>query len=202
MNKKYGFQRACIATLGNERGEELYDLIEKAFALLPLASLVEEKILVVHGGIGDGKWSIDSLRKVKRPLSHADLQEEHNQWLWNLLWSDPIEDDESSASSHVFGVHSSPRGKLAVKFGWNVTQAFCARNGLDLVVRSHQTKQRGLGFDVMHNESLIRVFSARDYEGHRNDCCILSITDDAEDEASSGGVLNVRPQVLSSCSGR
>jgi len=43
---------------------------------------------------------------------------------------------------------------MAVRFGWNITQDFCVRNGLDLVVRSHQSKKWGLGFDVMHNESL------------------------------------------------
>mmetsp|Transcript_61731 Transcript_61731/g.179064 ORF Transcript_61731/g.179064 Transcript_61731/m.179064 type:complete len:507 (+) Transcript_61731:61-1581(+) len=200
MNQKYGFARACVAAFSEEESDDLFRLISKTFSMLPLASLIDTKVLVVHGGIGDGKWSVDELRKVRRPLKLCDLQQDRNQWLWNLMWSDPIEDDEKMSSSRVFGVHSSPRGKLAVKFGWNVTQAFCARNGLDLVVRSHQAKKCGLGFDVMHNESLIRVFSARDYEGHNNDCAVLSIFDDAEEEGASGGVLVVRPQVLSSCS--
>lgn len=198
MNVKYGFQKAVSAALG-QQAPDIFDLIANAFALLPLASLIDEKILVVHGGIGDGKWTLQELRNVRRPLRHSDLQMDRNQWLWNLLWSDPIEDDEVAARSRVFGVHSSPRGKLAVKFGWNVTQAFCARNGLDLVVRSHQAKKSGLGFDVMHNESLIRVFSARDYEGHDNDCAVLSITNSDEADGNDG-VLNVRPQVLSSIS--
>jgi len=199
MNVKYGFHKACLAAF-NDYGQSLFDSIAASFNYLPLASLIEEKILVVHGGIGHGNWAIDDLRKVKRPLKHSDLQQEKNQWLWNLLWSDPIEDDERASTHKVFGVHSSPRGKLAVKFGWNVTQAFCARNGLDLVIRSHQAKRCGLGFDVMHNESLIRVFSARDYEGHNNDCAVLSVFDLAEGErdASDEKVLTVRPQVLSS----
>mmetsp|Transcript_117107 Transcript_117107/g.303774 ORF Transcript_117107/g.303774 Transcript_117107/m.303774 type:complete len:509 (-) Transcript_117107:64-1590(-) len=200
MNAKYGFQGAVFAALG-EQGPDIFERIVAAFSYLPLASLIEDKILVVHGGIGDGKWTLDDLRRVRRPLKHADLQIDCNQWLWNLLWSDPIEDDENASSSRLFGIHSSPRGKLAVKFGWNVTQAFCAANGLDLVIRSHQAKREGLGFDVMHNESLIRVFSARDYEGHDNDCAVLSITSSEEGVADpSNGVLNVRPQVLSSIS--
>jgi len=198
MNVKYGFQKAVLAALGPQ-GSEIFDKIGSAFSYLPLGSLIEDKILVVHGGIGDGKWTLQDLRKVRRPLKHADLQMDSNQWLWNLLWSDPIEDDENASNSRLFGIHSSPRGKLAVKFGWNVTQGFCARNGVDLVIRSHQAKKAGLGFDVMHNESLIRVFSARDYEGHDNDCAVLSVTD-ADEGGESTGVLNVRPQVLSSIS--
>merc|ERR1712110_1386156 len=73
---------------------------------------------------------------------------------------------------------------------------FCARNGLSLIVRSHQSKQDSLGFDIMHEDLLIRVFSARDYEGQGNDGAILSIQ--ASDNAAVSGLLSVRPQVLRS----
>jgi len=187
-----------VAAFPDKQGQQVFQEISTAFTWLPLASLIDEKILVVHGGIGDGKWTLADLRRVKRPLGFKELQSEDNGFVWNMLWSDPIEEDSAAGSSKVFGVHSSPRGKLAVKFGWNVTQQFCATNGIDLVIRSHQAKKGGLGFDVMHNESLIRVFSARDYEGHHNDCAILSIVDAEEGDAEEGGVLEVRPQVLSS----
>merc|ERR1712048_1232544 len=71
------------------------------------------------------------------------------------------------------GMHSSPRGRRASKFGWDVTAQFCARNNLDLIVTSHQTKKGGFGFDVMHDNMLIRVFTARDYEDNWNDGSIL-----------------------------
>ena len=41
--------------------------------------------------------------------------------------------------------------------------------------RSHQCVEEGRGFEVMHDQHLVRVFSARDYEGHRNDASIISI---------------------------
>mmetsp|Transcript_164147 Transcript_164147/g.526354 ORF Transcript_164147/g.526354 Transcript_164147/m.526354 type:complete len:509 (-) Transcript_164147:304-1830(-) len=201
MNVKYGFKESVIQAMGPEEGPAIFEMIGDAFSYLPLATRINDKILIVHGGIGDGKWDVHDLREVKRPLHHPDLQKDSNQWIWNLLWSDPIEDDEGSSSSGVFGVHSSPRGKMAYKFGWNITQGFCARNGLDLIVRSHQAKKQGLGFDVMHNESLMRVFSARDYENHHNDCAILSVTNSEEGDGNEkDGVLTVRPQVLSSIS--
>jgi len=198
MNAKYGFEGQCCSRFGPEFGPQVYNSISNAFLQLPLACVVAERILVLHGGIGDGKWSLSELRKVARPLSHEALQAPANKWLWNILWSDPIEDDQAGAS--VFGVHNSPRSKIAVKFGWNVTQAFCARNGLDLIVRSHQSKKGGLGFDVMHNESLIRVFSARDYESNGNDGAVLDIRDEGEEDGENKGVLTVRSQVLGSLS--
>jgi diadenosine tetraphosphatase ApaH/serine/threonine PP2A family protein phosphatase len=194
MNERYGFKGVCVSTLGAEHGQRFFEAAEKVFEQLPLATLVGQKILVLHGGIGDGNWMLKDLKEVQRPLSHSALQAE--SWLWNLLWSDPIEDDSDMASRKVFGAHPSPRSKSAVKFGWDVTQRFCAQNGLDLVVRSHQAKKQGLGFDVMHREMLIRVFSARDYESNRNDGAILHVSGDDD----NSGMLSVRPQVLASLS--
>lgn len=189
MNNKYGFANAVRSSFAEPMGSQMFDMISQCFMYLPVACLVGGKVLVLHGGIGDGKWRLGDLTQVKRPISHEDLQNPSNRILWNILWSDPIEDDDQS--SKVFGVHQSPRSKMAVKFGWNVTQAFCAQNGLDLIVRSHQSKKGGLGFDVMHNELLLRVFSARDYEGHANDGAVLQVQEE-------DGVISVRSQVLRS----
>jgi len=120
--------------------------------------------------------------------------------VYNVLWSDPIEED-AGASRNVFGVHQSPRGKMARSFGWNITESFCAKNGLDLVVRSHQSKKHGFGFDVMHDDTLIRVFSARDYENHGNDGAVLNIRH-VDGEAGEGGALSLRPQLIRSMAKR
>ncbi|CAJ1419116.1 unnamed protein product [Effrenium voratum] len=189
MNQKYGFMKVVCDSFG-EMGQQVYEAISRCFQCLPFACLIGGKVLALHGGIGDGQWRLDDLRRVHRPLSHEQLQAPENRLLWNILWSDPIEDD--CVSKQVFGVHDSARSKMAVRFGWNVTQDFCVRNGLDLVVRSHQSKRWGLGFDVMHNECLLRVFSARDYENNRNDGAVLQVQWDDEDCEH----LGVRPQVI------
>jgi len=190
MNTKYGFQKANMEAFGDALGSQTFKAVSSCFEYLPVGCRVAGKVLAVHGGIGDGKWKIEELKKVQRPLSHQRLQEPSHKTIWNILWSDPIEDDQVGAS--VFGVHASPRSKNAVKFGWNVTQAFCAMNGLDLIVRSHQSKKEGLGFDVMHNEALVRVFSARDYEHHHNDGAVLLIRENPEEP----GKFDLRAQVL------
>lgn len=191
MNDKYGFRKACSEALG-PRGEEIYVAIQFVFGWLPLGSLIGNRILVVHGGVGDGNWSLEQLRGVQRPLGHKQLQSA--DWIWNILWSDPIEEDCNQGS--MFGVHESPRGKAAKRFGWNITQQFCAKEGLDMVVRSHQAKKDGFGFDVMHDDCLMRVFSARDYERNGNDAAVLNVA--LADGEEFGGLLSVRAQVLRS----
>mmetsp|Transcript_13650 Transcript_13650/g.36718 ORF Transcript_13650/g.36718 Transcript_13650/m.36718 type:complete len:506 (-) Transcript_13650:222-1739(-) len=196
INSKYGFLKVCCDRLGRSEGTRLFKSINATFNYLPLACLVGRRILVLHGGIGDGKWDVDKLRWVKRPLDSTDLHSAGHKWIWNILWSDPIEDDCAGAT---FGVHSSSRSRSAVRFGWNVTSAFCARNGLDLIVRSHQSKRHGYGFDVMHNDSLVRVFTARDYEGNGNDGAVLAIAYEDEREGPEG-LLTVRSQLLQALS--
>mmetsp|Transcript_78080 Transcript_78080/g.242073 ORF Transcript_78080/g.242073 Transcript_78080/m.242073 type:complete len:253 (+) Transcript_78080:668-1426(+) len=148
---------------------------------------------------------------VPRPLDEQRLNSGEFRWVQAIMWSDPIEDSKCDKRA-IFGVHSSPRGKSSNQFGWNVTKAFCARNGLGLVIRSHQSKQNSPGFEVMHENLLARVFSARDYEGHGNDGAVLLISpyndEDGEDKvaATKNGVapcaearhLSVRAQVLGS----
>ena len=169
----------------------------KAFEWLPLACLIDDQILTVHGGIGDGKWTIAELSCVPRPLNSEDFHTPEKRWLYNILWSDPIPEDGDIEATTVFGVHSSPRNASAVKFGWNVTKTFCALNGIGLVIRSHQCLERGRGFEVMHEDKLMRVFSARDYEDHHNDAAVLSIQRSGNSEDSRAPLV-VRAQVLKS----
>ena len=64
------------------------------------------------------------------------------------------------------GVHGNPRGDDVATFGPDVTERFCEREMIDLVIRSHQYVPEG--YKVMHSGHLITLFSARDYlEQHR-----------------------------------
>jgi len=194
MNRRYGFSDHCEERVGEELGQKMFSLMQNAFDLLPLACRIDGRLLVVHGGIGDGRWTLEDVLNVKRPLSSDAIYASENKWIFNILWSDPIEEDDVTRnSSAVFGVHGSPRASTALQFGWNVTKTFCALNGLDLVIRSHQCKMEGHGFDVMHEDMLIRVFSARDYEDYGNDCSIMNIA-----SSVPGGAPTIRAQVLSS----
>lgn len=68
-----------------------------------------------------------------------------------LLWSDP---------QTALGRAPNKRG-CGISFGQDVTQKFLKENNLDLVVRSHEVKDKG--FEVIHNGQLITVFSAPNY---------------------------------------
>lgn len=68
-----------------------------------------------------------------------------------LLWSDPQPQPGRSPSKRGVGVG----------FGPDVTKRFLEQNNLELVVRSHEVKDEG--FEIVHDNSLITIFSAPNY---------------------------------------
>jgi len=184
-----GFKAACETRLGQQHGEAVFEAFQAAFDMLPLGCLIAKKILVVHGGLGDGEWTLEYLANVKRPITPCRVTQD--LCVYNVLWSDPIPETVEKS----FGVHDSPRDghqRMILSFGKDVTEAFCTKNNLEMVVRSHQEKLGGCGYEVMHGNRLVRVFSARDYEGHGNDGAALKV------RRSHGSKLVVRPQLLRS----
>lgn len=180
-----GFKHAVKQHLPSmEHGLRAYEAIHEAFDWLPLAALVNESTLVLHGGVGDGSWSVADLAAVSRPL----CDEHEYVCTTQALWSDPSDSDAAMRS----GVHTSKRGDDIPEFGPDVTARFCEENQLDLVIRSHQFCRQG--YKVMHGGRLITLFSARNYftrsRGRVNDGAMLLLAPDGN------GHLRVHPKRL------
>mmetsp|Transcript_24530 Transcript_24530/g.70414 ORF Transcript_24530/g.70414 Transcript_24530/m.70414 type:complete len:754 (+) Transcript_24530:59-2320(+) len=188
-----GFDRACELRLGEDNGPQAFDAFHQVFAWLPLAARIGQRILVLHGGLGTGSWTLGDLNSVRRPLFSKDLTATLHGAVYNMLWSDPLELDSKHPMKN-YGVHPSHRTKHSTvmkQFGRDVTERFCMREGLGLVIRSHQFRQSGKGYELQHDGWLMRVFSARNYCGMAsNDGGLLLI---GKIEGAKGTLL-VRPQ--------
>eukprot|EP00434_Breviolum_minutum_P029510 symbB.v1.2.026094.t2/scaffold2583.1/size75752/3 len=182
-----GFDRACLnlgefmrgcqmqvyqgtEALGAEEGRRIFEGFQSFFEWLPLAARIEQKILVVHGGLGPGDWSVEDLLQVERPLVSKELHFTLDGVVYNILWSDPLAHKPENRRDPLksFGVHDSPRDKhwqVMKNFGRDVTQRFCKTEGLELIIRSHQFTNTCKGYELMHDGYLLRVFSARNYMG-------------------------------------
>ena len=49
----------------------MFELIHSVFDVLPFAGVVDEAVLVLHGGIGDGRWELNKLRLISRPITQT-----------------------------------------------------------------------------------------------------------------------------------
>ncbi|KAJ9522034.1 hypothetical protein QJQ45_005077 [Haematococcus lacustris] len=176
MNKIYGFEGEVKAKYNSTMAE----VFRETFCWMPLAYVLNGKVLVVHGGLfsKDGA-TLDDIRKIDR------FREPPEEGLMcELLWSDP---------GPINGRQPSKRG-VGVSFGPDVTKAFLDQNGLELLVRalppahlpwspgvlsqpvlgkpdarlwcgasvrSHEVKEEG--YQVEHDGRCVTIFSAPNY---------------------------------------
>ncbi|KAJ1456934.1 Metallo-dependent phosphatase-like protein [Pelagophyceae sp. CCMP2097] len=176
-------QFASLVEVRGSPANVVYEAAFSTFEWLPIAALVGDRILVVHGGIGDGSWSLKDIETATRPL--RDLDKSTPPWIIQALWSDPADSDADMRR----GVHANLRGGNICTFGADVTRGFCLRNSVDVIVRSHQYVR--LGYKYMHGGRLITLFSARNYFGReQNDGAVLLIARDGF------GQIRVRPKRL------
>jgi diadenosine tetraphosphatase ApaH/serine/threonine PP2A family protein phosphatase len=138
----------------------VFETVHRAFDWLPIAALLGGSALVLHGGIGDGDWGLAQLAyEMPRPLKTLRGAP---RFVAQALWSDPSDSDAEMQRGVHHNVARDPHlndPEVMKKFGPDVTEAFCAREQVQLVVRSHQFVADGVKF--MHSGRLVTVFSAR-----------------------------------------
>lgn len=156
MNSIYGFRSEVIM----KYSVKVFDLFSEAFRRLPLATLINERVLVLHGGLSRRSGVLlRDIKMIQRQKEPSDMDE----LMMDLLWSDP---------GRQPGCSRSPRG-AGVLFGPDVTNAFCELNGLACIVRSHEVKDAGYEWN---HERCLTVFSAANYCGvHRNLGAVIDI---------------------------
>ncbi|KAL4807779.1 DUF89-domain-containing protein [Aspergillus unguis] len=145
MNKVYGFEGECRA----KYNETMFKVFSESFSALPLATLIGNKYLVLHGGLfSNDKTTLDDIRKLNR---HNQRQPGQQGLMMEMLWTDPQTEP---------GRGPSKRG-VGLQFGPDVTKRFCENNGLEAIIRSHEVRMNG--YEVEHDGRCITVFSAPKY---------------------------------------
>ncbi|GAB0087919.1 Serine/threonine-protein phosphatase [Sergentomyia squamirostris] len=165
MNTRYGFTRE-VHQKYKHNAERLLKLIEGVYRWLPLGTIINNRVLVVHGGISDST-DLDLVRSLDRSrftsLLRPPLAEGNNQGLndmdraewkqvFDMLWSDP-QPNEGCRPNSLRGA--------GTYFGPDVTKSFLEKHKLNFLVRSHECKPEG--HETIHNDQVITIFSASNY---------------------------------------
>lgn len=143
MNKVYGFEGEVKAKYSSTA----YDLFSEIFCCLPLAHVINDKVLVVHGGLfSEEGVKLSDIQKIDRFREPPD-----SGLMCELLWADPQDQNGRSPSKRGVGL----------SFGPDVTQRFLDSNDLKMLIRSHECKDGG--YSVHHSGRCVTIFSAPNY---------------------------------------
>lgn len=131
INKIYGFFDECK----RRYNVKIWKLFTDCFNCLPVAALIDDKILCMHGGLSPELHSLDQIRKIARPTDVPEQGKNINYnnigLLCDLLWSDP--DKEAN------GWGPNERG-VSVTFSNTIVDTFLKKHDLDLICRAHQVR--------------------------------------------------------------
>ncbi|KAH0850982.1 hypothetical protein HID58_095049, partial [Brassica napus] len=159
INRIYGFYDECKRRF-NVR---LWKIFTDCFNSLPVAALIDDKILCMHGGLSPELENLNQIREIERPTEIPD-----NGLLCDLLWSDPDQKRE--------GWSDSDRG-ISCTFGADKVDEFLDKNDLDLICRGHQVVEDG--YEFFANRRLVTIFSAPNYGGEFDNAGALLSVDES-----------------------
>ena len=158
-NRIYGFYDECK----RRYNVRLWRNFTELFNYLPVAALIDEKILCMHGGLSPDLKSINSISEISRPTDIPD-----SGLLCDLLWSDP--------DKEVLDFEENDRG-VSVVFGEKIVQEFNRKNDLDLIIRAHQVVDDG--YEFFAQRQLITIFTAPNYCGEFDNSAGIMIIDES-----------------------
>eukprot|EP00971_Amphidinium_carterae_P011914 234782-Amphidinium_carterae.1 len=175
LHSKYPSQRDITA---------LKNAFRELFYALPLVHVVGERVMVVHGGLWRAGYEVGYQRRCAKPVTLKEVEVLNRQRdipaaaerrvdmiMLDACWSDPHEGK---------GILPSPRGGATVIFGGDVTASVLNREGLAMLVRSHDWPRNNEphGHEWFHHQHTatlppldgqqaltLSVFTASDYCG-------------------------------------
>lgn len=144
LNRVYGFYDECK----RKYNVKLWKIFVECFNMIPIAGLVEKKILCMHGGLSPSMTNVAQIDEIKRPCKIPD-----DGIMCDLLWADPEKD--------MVGWGPNDRG-VSYVFGTDVVKEFTEKNNLELICRAHQVVEDG--YEFFANMKLLTIFSAPNYD--------------------------------------
>ncbi|ETW02748.1 hypothetical protein H310_05247 [Aphanomyces invadans] len=179
INASMGFMKECMA----KYDADVFDTFGYVFSWLPLAVVLNKRILIVHGGVPrHHTFRLDEMNAIPRadydvcrfktrpkstspPLEKAQFKQ--NQIVQDILWSDPM----TTGADWV----ENRRG-AGIYYGAHHVHKFMAHNNLDWIIRSHECVPQGFAWPFGDKGMLVTLFSASNYCGVANNLgCFMRI---------------------------
>ncbi|XP_027709650.1 serine/threonine-protein phosphatase 2B catalytic subunit gamma isoform isoform X4 [Vombatus ursinus] len=167
LTEYFTFRQECRI----KYSEQIYDACMDTFDCLPLAALLNQQFLCVHGGLSPEISSLDDIRRLDRfrePPAFGPM--------CDLLWSDPLEEYGSEKTMEHFS-HNTVRG-CSFFYSYPAVCDFLQSNSLLSIIRAHEAQDSGYRMyrksQTTGFPSLITIFSAPNYlDVYNNKAAVL-----------------------------
>ncbi|XP_037678628.1 serine/threonine-protein phosphatase with EF-hands 1 [Choloepus didactylus] len=186
MNLRYGFTKEVLNKY-KLHGRKILRLLEEVYTWLPIGTIVDNEILVIHGGISEST-DLNLLHHLERnkmksvlmppvPLNEdlaSDFQKTKagaSAMPRKSNTSLPEQLSKHEWEQVVDILWSDPRGQRGCYpnksrgggcyFGPDITSKILSKYHLKMLIRSHECKPEG--YEVCHDGKVITVFSASNY---------------------------------------
>ncbi|XP_012881909.1 PREDICTED: serine/threonine-protein phosphatase with EF-hands 1-like [Dipodomys ordii] len=159
----YGFSKEVLHKY-KVHGRKILEVLEEVYSWLPVGTIIDKQILVVHGGISEST-DLNLLNRIQRSKLKSVLMPplgasrnrltnltDSDEEIIDLLWSDPKGKN---------GCYPNTSRGGGCYFGPDVTAKFLNKYHLKMIIRSHECKPDG--YDICHDGKVITVFSASNY---------------------------------------
>eukprot|EP00906_Rhabdomonas_costata_P023122 RCo033272 len=164
----FNFKQECLY----KYNLQFYDALMACFDCIPLVAILNNRFLCVHGGLSPEIHTmadISTINRFREPPQTGPMTD--------LLWSDPMDDEEEELHPEAQYLHNELRGCSFV-FSFKAVCAFLKANNLLSVIRAHEAQDEGYrlykknvatGFPTV-----ICVFSAPNYcDTYNNKAAII-----------------------------
>jgi protein phosphatase len=142
-----------------EIGSTIYDRVLLLFRLLPKVVIIENQLLLVHGGVP---------ASIAKSSFREAVITENSKTVEELLWNDPRSDIPNNMdwvkSRRDFGKH----------FGKNISKRSMMETGAKAIVRGHEPC---FGFKIDHEGTVLTIFSSKE-SYQKFDAAYIRITKD------------------------
>ncbi|XP_070231687.1 serine/threonine-protein phosphatase 2B catalytic subunit gamma isoform isoform X3 [Bos mutus] len=167
LTEYFTFKQECRI----KYSEQVYDACMETFDCLPLAALLNQQFLCVHGGMSPEITCLDDIRKLdrfKEPPAFGPV--------CDLLWSDPSEDYGNEKTLEHY-THNTVRG-CSYFYSYPAVCEFLQNNNLLSIIRAHEAQDAGYRMyrksQMTGFPSLITIFSAPNYlDVYNNKAAVL-----------------------------
>eukprot|EP01060_Flectonema_neradi_P040344 TRINITY_DN9153_c0_g3_i1.p1 TRINITY_DN9153_c0_g3~~TRINITY_DN9153_c0_g3_i1.p1 ORF type:complete len:1028 (+),score=140.40 TRINITY_DN9153_c0_g3_i1:153-3236(+) len=172
-----------------------YQRFLRVFRAVPLATVIQDEIMVVHGGVPRDKVTLRQINEANRfkdiPMTKFESTTTVEQRVVaDMTWSDPAEDDMARVPNNSVGWSLNTDRGNGIFYKRQHTESFLRRNKLRLIIRSHEAQDAG--FAIHQDGLVVTIFSASYYARvQRNDgaVAIINLAADA-DTTSTANTLS------------